>query len=152
MQTIQENQNALVAPLAGAWIEIPMAIPASAHPVVAPLAGAWIEIIVNTSIYHMSHKSLPSRERGLKLFLALLVASGVKSLPSRERGLKLCAAMLVICAILVAPLAGAWIEILYRKGQHRNSRVAPLAGTCIEISIIATIRSSWKSGLRRCIS
>lgn len=33
--------------------------------------------------------SLPSRERGLKYTLPVLVAVGIMSLPSRERGLKL---------------------------------------------------------------
>ena len=38
--------NFAVAPLAGAWIEIVMAIPLRTWNTVAPLAGAWIEIIV----------------------------------------------------------------------------------------------------------
>ena len=33
-----------VAPLAGAWIEIPVAAVAPLRSMVAPLAGAWIEI------------------------------------------------------------------------------------------------------------
>ena len=33
---------------------------------VAPLAGAWIEIIYNTRIEVAATSSLPSRERGLK--------------------------------------------------------------------------------------
>ena len=35
----------------------------------------------------------------------------IASLPSRERGLKLLMSVLVICLMVVAPLAGAWIEI-----------------------------------------
>ena len=35
-----------VAPLAGAWIEIPVFMMLSCGVMVAPLAGAWIEIIV----------------------------------------------------------------------------------------------------------
>ena len=34
----------LVAPLAGAWIEISLAFIIASIPDVAPLAGAWIEI------------------------------------------------------------------------------------------------------------
>ena len=34
----------MVAPLAGAWIEISMPWPSLSRIVVAPLAGAWIEI------------------------------------------------------------------------------------------------------------
>ena len=36
--------NHIVAPLAGAWIEISCTIPCHAWTIVAPLAGAWIEI------------------------------------------------------------------------------------------------------------
>ena len=34
----------MVAPLAGAWIEIPLEFTVILTPGVAPLAGAWIEI------------------------------------------------------------------------------------------------------------
>ena len=38
-----------VAPLAGAWIEIPLILDTSLiHHQVAPLAGAWIEILIIT--------------------------------------------------------------------------------------------------------
>ena len=59
-----------VAPLVGAWIEIPEDDPNAVFPeTVAPLVGAWIEIIatVNDIIEYL--KSLLSWERGLKLFL-----------------------------------------------------------------------------------
>ena len=82
-----ETGDYCVAPLAGAWIEIPeikhhrnviVSLPSrerglkllrtayhsSAVPV-APLAGAWIEIIVLKDNPNAS-TSLPSRERGLK--------------------------------------------------------------------------------------
>ena len=36
----------VVAPLAGAWIEIYPAVPVDMISGVAPLAGAWIEIII----------------------------------------------------------------------------------------------------------
>ena len=56
----------LVAPLAGAWIEIVVKIAVELSPNVAPLAGAWIEIKMLDPV--SSHTgSLPSRERGLKL-------------------------------------------------------------------------------------
>ena len=54
-----------VAPLAGAWIEIPQEKNAFWKSFVAPLAGAWIEIIGSTEKNHWI-TSLPSRERGLK--------------------------------------------------------------------------------------
>ena len=43
----------LVAPLAGAWIEILPFLPASTSACVAPLAGAWIEI--QSSLQPYSH-------------------------------------------------------------------------------------------------
>ena len=125
------------------------------RPSVAPLAGAWIEII-RTAIFHPFSESLPSRERGLKSSL-LCVGSGhrISSLPSRERGLKYHVNLKHCPVSLVAPLAGAWIEIerrsvgvpeigslpsrerglkcrrMYQPGQAGS--VAPLAGAWIEI-------------------
>ena len=60
----------LVAPLAGAWIEIAGAANVTALYTVAPLAGAWIEITIVFASFH-AFLSLPSRERGLKLLLAI---------------------------------------------------------------------------------
>ena len=59
-----------VAPLAGAWIEILGYAEALANRKVAPLAGAWIEI---DKLYELKTQiwSLPSRERGLILYLFL---------------------------------------------------------------------------------
>ena len=54
-----------VAPLAGAWIEIAVLMKQSALTGVAPLAGAWIEI-PKMPMYNAAKESLPSRERGLK--------------------------------------------------------------------------------------
>ena len=54
-----------VAPLAGAWIEIPLSVSKTASKSVAPLAGAWIEI-VKLYVYLCVLLSLLSRERGLK--------------------------------------------------------------------------------------
>ena len=55
----------VVAPLAGAWIEIRLVITEGQVDSVAPLAGAWIEIekIIASDEKKMS---LPSRGRGLK--------------------------------------------------------------------------------------
>ena len=55
-----------VAPLAGAWIEIQMKADAEAQKAVAPLAGAWIEIRTLPQRTLQSLLSLPLRERGLK--------------------------------------------------------------------------------------
>ena len=58
----------LVAPFAGAWIEIrvPERLPPRFR--VAPFAGAWIEI-GQKAVNRQKMQSLPSRERGLKFTL-----------------------------------------------------------------------------------
>ena len=61
----------LVAPFAGAWIEMPCKLFAIEIVIVAPFAGAWIEIFFSKSD-SARPRSLPSRERGLKsLFLSI---------------------------------------------------------------------------------
>ena len=56
--------------------------------IVAPLAGAWIEIIQIVPYYDQQIQSLPSRERGLKCAIQSSREDSETSLPSRERGLK----------------------------------------------------------------
>ena len=58
--------DSIVAPFAGAWIEIEILANIDFKPLVAPFAGAWIEIINPLSSIPLI-SSLPSRERGLKL-------------------------------------------------------------------------------------
>ena len=77
-----------VAPFAGAWIEIMGDLCKATIKEVAPFAGAWIEI------YDIEP-----------------VIGDVKSLPSRERGLKLNLFLYKFSYFFVAPFAGAWIEI-----------------------------------------
>ena len=87
----QKNQKILwkVAPLAGAWIEIAAASFSGVDRLpVAPLAGAWIEILRVCIFWNPDFMSLPSRERGLKSFPSFNFLTAVLSLPSRERGLK----------------------------------------------------------------
>ena len=55
----------VVAPFAGAWIEISDRSHLRTPSAVAPFAGAWIEIS-NFWDYSIFLSSLPSRERGLK--------------------------------------------------------------------------------------
>ena len=55
----------MVAPLAGAWIEIIMELRQLHQRQVAPLAGAWIEIQYDID-RRKSKMSLLSQERGLK--------------------------------------------------------------------------------------
>ena len=55
------------------------------------------------------------------------------SLPLWERGLKLWRLRRGLRSSPVAPLVGAWIEILYRQSMNGNCCVAPLVGAWIEI-------------------
>ena len=55
--------------------------------------------------------SLPTRERGLKYIWDVDTGSWVESLPTRERGLKLIQQIAFDGEDVVAPHAGAWIEI-----------------------------------------
>ena len=41
--------------------------------------------------------------------------------------------------IIVAPLAGAWIETPERRRWPRSNQVAPLAGAWIETSVATTV-------------
>ena len=100
---------------------------------VAPRAGAWIEILTGFHVTGSAISSHPVRVRGLKYFerLAMLFLTeshpvrvrGLKSIscvwcgpinashPVRVRGLKFNSKVGIIYTILVAPRAGAWIEI-----------------------------------------
>ena len=68
----------------------------------------------------------------------------ITSLPSWERGLKFCINLLNLRAKLVAPLVGAWIEILVNQDIFRLHVVAPLVGTWIEIILcFAASFNTW---------
>ena len=54
--------------------------------------------------------SLPTRERGLKFDYIAGRVKGKWSLPTRERGLKFYSRKATL-ELLVAPYAGAWVEI-----------------------------------------
>ena len=86
-------------------------------------------------------RSLPSRERGLKSTVSVSVSRVRLSLPSRERGLKSFNSNDYVVTDLVAPFAGAWIEIDKRGCEKWNTKVAPFAGAWIEISKLFKIYS-----------
>ena len=65
LDIIYDLIKADVAPLAGARIEIIKHLNVLVNGLVAPLAGARIEI-VRKRVHPQAHPSLPSRERGLK--------------------------------------------------------------------------------------
>ena len=56
-----------------------------------------------------------------------------RSLPSRERGLKLSSEPGLLDLFNVAPFTGAWIEILLGLILAKTSNVAPFTGAWIEI-------------------
>ena len=70
----------------------------------------------------------------MKSAAILQCGSRPRSLPSRERGLKLTCAECGHKLVGVAPLAGARIEITYPVIMKRSACVAPLAGARIEIA------------------
>ena len=102
----------LVAPHAGAWIEIRIRVEIDAGELVAPHAGAWIEI-------------------GRRALMSLTVQG---SPPTRGRGLKLENYIPAGMIGDVAPHAGAWIEIELEMTAIKMLGVAPHAGAWIEIA------------------
>ena len=62
-----------------------------------------------------------------------MISKPQASLPSRERGLKLLCPLVVVWYTLVAPFAGAWIEIKNYYKFDDGSTVAPFAGAWIEM-------------------
>ena len=84
-------------------------------------------------VLRLVNTSLPSRERGLKCSRFKLTGELNESLPSRERGLKYLRGRTDQLQRVVAPFAGAWIEILSEMQRHGIARVAPFAGAWIEM-------------------
>ena len=91
---------------------------------VAPLVGAWIEILLIAHFQCANITSLPSWERGLKLFQHRSFQVPPSSLPSWERGLKSSTSEPEQKNNKVAPLVGAWIEINIAslKNVYSNGR------------------------------
>ena len=103
--------------------------------VVAPLAGAWIEIARTIRKEH-TYWSLPSRERGLKSCLECGNPVAVEVAPLAGAWIEIFSSAKLHVSISVAPLAGAWIEIYILTSLGAiQMNVAPLAGAWIEILI-----------------
>ena len=77
-----------VAPHAGAWIEISSSRYSRMKNSVAPHAGAWIEIIKMISVKSLRHCRSPCGSVDRNLLKSLTIGSVVMSLPMRECGLK----------------------------------------------------------------
>ena len=90
---------------------------------VAPYAGAWIEIRICPR-KAFRERSLPMRERGLKSYNAIFSPSLTQSLPMRERGLKYFKRDRCSQPAPVAPYAGAWIEISILRLRESNAALS----------------------------
>ena len=114
-QQTEDVINDIVAPHAGAWIEMALFLLIAVFSVVAPHAGAWIEIL-RCLVNPVLLTSLPMRERGLKCSYAEKRIGKKQSLPMRERGLKFMPQEDGRENGAVAPHAGAWIEMVTSCG------------------------------------
>ena len=122
----------IVAPFAGAWIEILLLCPSSGSFVVAPFAGAWIEIYI--CLFPDCHAtSLPSRERGLKSVSYPYYMLSVVSLPSRERGLKFQPYGEPVTDCRSLPSRERGLKLFVDATHEGLGFVAPFAGAWIEI-------------------
>ena len=81
---------------------------------VAPLAGAWIEIKEENIRLLEEQKSLPSRERGLKSADRTAGNCAVSVAPLAGAWIEIMGDEYKMPPVGVAPLAGAWIEIQRR--------------------------------------
>ena len=78
-------------------------------------------------------QSLPSRERGLKSVFPLNCMSYKIVAPLAGAWIEILSCLYYITYYYVAPLAGAWIEIIEQISRITGYNVAPLAGAWIEI-------------------
>ena len=100
---------------------------------VAPLAGAWIEIPHYADLGAFP-QSLPSRERGLKYGRGHICLKLLPVAPLAGAWIEMTQFLALSWAFIVAPLAGAWIEMLSIDRLYSILYVAPLAGAWIEIT------------------
>ena len=81
------NLSLIVAPFAGAWIEIALLSTRHRRQAVAPFAGAWIEILINRGLYVLAIVA-PFAGAWIEIPLSHLLIIFKQSLRSPERGLK----------------------------------------------------------------
>ena len=99
---------------------------------VAPHAGAWVEIPTVTALASLL-KSLPTRERGLKLKKKKELAEQEASLPTRERGLKYAAYKKLRLAVGSLPTRERGLKFISLLSKFDRQSVAPHAGAWVEI-------------------
>ena len=83
----------------------------SVRSLVAPFAGAWIEIYCVCCFFRYLW-SLPSRERGLKLIAPQYIQLLKLVAPFAGAWIEICVFAILHRYCNVAPFAGAWIEIM----------------------------------------
>ena len=99
--------RSLVAPYTGAWIETEPVQGLVVRIFVAPYTGAWIETRRLYQRGRVIHRSLPTRERGLKR-------------AERRMGVQ---------TAIVAPYTGAWIETIRAAGLNPHGGRRSLHGS-----------------------
>ena len=100
---------------------------------VAPFAGAWIEMFNAMKQIAKDVLSLPSRERGLKYELRDLNERIKAVAPFAGAWIEMACRLTALLRAIVAPFAGAWIEISNANYAIISTGVAPFAGAWIEI-------------------
>ena len=118
-----------VAPFAGAWIEMCDSLTASSASDVAPFAGAWIEMMRMYTRHRCIVWSLPSRERGLKYELGGCVERCCFGAPFAGAWIEMETVLVFPSCQNVAPFAGAWIEIGATSRKFRESCGRSLRGS-----------------------
>ena len=143
-----------VAPLVGAWIEIQIVDEQAPSDGVAPLVGAWIEILIMSPSSTDFLRSLLSWERGLK-YLVKWCSDSSDRRSSRGSVDWNSFSMSDTSVPAVAPLVGAWIEILRYQQPHcdsyrRSSRGSvdwnDFAGALPSCRVVSLL--SWERGLK----
>ena len=79
--------------------------------------------------------SHPSRVRGLKSLIPHKPATAENVAPLAGAWIEMLISSVFSLFVNVAPLAGAWIEIVHGVPDLADPRVAPLAGAWIEIRL-----------------
>ena len=122
-----EIKRFLVAPYAGAWVEIPISSAIFSTNSVAPYAGAWVEMFVSKNLISkvsvapyagawveilLTSKPLyclavaPYAGAWVEIFPSTSSVSSTLSLPTRERGLKL-KRFTTVCLVMGRSLRGS---------------------------------------------
>ncbi len=113
--------------------------------------GAWIEILIS-SVIVVFWGSHPSWVRGLKLLAAQMENYRGTVAPLVGAWIEILRGIQAPPLHTVAPLVGAWIEIAYNLCMTCSQSVAPLVGAWIEIySLLAQYGYTERRTPRGCV-